>query len=90
MTQYWFGLPQPMPNKPTLEGINNHCSIAFSAEIGLGIRAAILRNGLVRFDFEKCEKGGVFVYREKQVSADTWQAIHDKGLEAREREVQDG
>ncbi|MBG6208395.1 hypothetical protein IWQ49_003055 [Labrenzia sp. EL_126] len=88
MTQYWFGLFGPMPNKPTLQCVNNNGQPAVWRNLEIGVCVAILRNGIVRFDFENYENGGVFIYREKKTPEGS-QALHGRNIEAHEKEVQD-
>ncbi|MDQ7744611.1 hypothetical protein [Hydrogenophaga pseudoflava] len=88
LTQYWFGTLSPMPNKPLLETVNGHRVVAFSEDIGLGVVAYILQNGLVRFDMEKFKGNGVIIYRYED-SPEGSRRLSAANLEVREKELQE-
>lgn len=89
LTQYWFGILGPMPNKPTPQTVNSHLKIAFSKELNFGINAVILENGLVRFDLSNYEKGGIFIYRYEKLDSGESSALHAADLESREKSAQE-
>ncbi|RYD99090.1 MAG: hypothetical protein EOP50_04475 [Sphingobacteriales bacterium] len=89
LTQYWFKTLSPMPNKPELRTINLHRTVAFSKDIGSGICAAILQNGLVRFDFEKYEGLSVIIYRYQRTGNETLKRESAANLENREKAMQE-
>lgn len=78
-----------MPNKPLLETVNNHRVVAFSEEVGSGIRGSILQNGLVQFDMEKYKGNGVIVYRDENLQNGVSRRLSTATLEEREREMQE-
>ena len=85
-TQYWFGTTGPMPNKPSIIDVNNNLQIAFSRKLPHEIEMAILRNGMIRFDFEKYD-GGVHIYREKEIGKGVWQNPNAEETEKNEKEL---
>ena len=78
-----------MPNKPLLATVNNHRVVAFSEDIGSGIRCSILQNGLVQFDMEKYKEGGVIIYRYENLKDGVSRRLSTANLEERERDTQE-
>lgn len=62
-TPFWIGDRQS-PVTPSLEDVINFGGIIGQYEIGLGIVAATLENGLLLFDFSRCPQTPIIVHRE--------------------------
>lgn len=84
LTQYWFGLNGPMPNKPPLQTINANRHLVLTCNIGSGVNIGVLQNGLVRFDLSAYPDGGIIIYREEETQPGRWASRHPDSSEERD------